>query len=53
MALDINGCNNAFRGFVQFADANPDGLPVNFSWTCTVNVDGTCTTTSLECNARS
>ncbi len=34
-------------GAITIRYSSPDGLPVRFSWTCTVAVDGTCTTTPL------
>ena len=37
-------------GAITIRYSSPDGLPVCFSWTCTVAVDGTCTTTPLELN---
>ena len=37
-------------GAITIRYSSPDGLPVRFSWTCTVGVDGTCTTTPLELN---
>ena len=35
-------------GAVTIRYSSPDSLPVSFSWTCTVGVDGTSTTTPLE-----
>ena len=37
-------------GAITIRYSSPDGLPVRFSWACTVNVDGTCTTTPLAVN---
>ena len=37
-------------GAVTIRYSSPEGLPVGFSWTCTVGVDGTCTMTRLEIN---
>ena len=35
-------------GAITIRYSSPDGLPGSFSWTCTVNVDGSCRATPLE-----
>lgn len=48
--LDYALSKDGRTGAITIRYSSPDGLPVRFSWTCTVNVDGTCTTTPLELN---
>ena len=42
--LDYSLSKDGKTGAVSIRYSSPDGLPVSFSWTCTVGVDGTCTT---------
>ena len=47
VALDYTLSRNADTGAVTIRYSSPGELPVKFSWTCTVNVDGTCSTTPI------
>ena len=47
VALDYTLSRNADTGAVTIRYSSPAELPVKFSWTCTVNVDGTCATTPI------
>ena len=47
VALDYTLSKNADTGAVTIRYSSPVELPVKFSWTCTVDVDGTCSTTPI------
>ena len=50
-ALDYSLSKDDETGAVTIRYESPSRLPVRFSWTCTVNVDGSCVTTPLTVNA--
>ena len=50
-ALDYSLSKDDETGAVTIRYESPSRLPVRFSWTCTVNVDGSCVTTPLAVNA--
>ena len=47
VALDYTLSKNDDTGAVTIRYSSPAELPVKFSWSCTVNVDGTCSTTPI------
>lgn len=48
--LDYSLTKDDRTGAVAIRYSSPAGLPVGFSWTCTVAVDGSCAITPLEIN---
>ena len=50
-ALDYSLSRDDETGAVTIRYESPSRLPVRFSWTCTVNVDGSCVTTPFTVNA--
>lgn len=50
-ALNYTLSKDKSTGAINIRYSSPESLPVQFAWTCTVNVDGTCTATPLAVTA--